>query len=146
MTLLVAAVIVHDTAADRVLLIQRGPQAKFAPGHWDLPVGKADSGEPVTHAAVRELREETGLVVAPANLRLAHVIHSSLGVEAPNGFLTVVFAARQWSGEARNAEPAKHAQVVWRPADRLPTPFVATTGNALTQYLAQGQQVTLDGW
>ena len=32
MTLLVAAVIVHDTANDRVLLLQRGPNAKFAQG------------------------------------------------------------------------------------------------------------------
>jgi len=32
MTLLVAAVIVHDTQAGRVLLLQRGSEAKFAQG------------------------------------------------------------------------------------------------------------------
>lgn len=59
-TLLVAAVIVHDQTADQVLLLQRAPNAKFAPQHWDLPVGKADKGEVVTATAARELKEETG--------------------------------------------------------------------------------------
>jgi 8-oxo-dGTP pyrophosphatase MutT (NUDIX family) len=146
MTLLVAAVIVHDLETNQVLLIQRGPGAKFAPGHWDLPVGKSDPGEAITHTAIRELHEETGLVVDPADLRLAHVIHSSWGVEAPNGFLTVVFVTNVWSGEPVNGEPTKHAQVAWVSTDALPTPFVATTGNALTQYLSDGPEITLDGW
>src|SRR5690606_23200700 len=55
MTLLVAAVIVHDKAANRVVLLQRSDQAKFAKGKWDLPVGKSDPGEPITETAVREL-------------------------------------------------------------------------------------------
>jgi hypothetical protein len=38
MTLLVA-VIVHDEATNRVVLLQRGHNAKFAQGMWDLPVG-----------------------------------------------------------------------------------------------------------
>lgn len=65
MTLLVAAVIVHDEATNRVVLLQRGQDAKFAQGLWDLPVGKSEPGEPITETAVRELYEETGLVVKP---------------------------------------------------------------------------------
>lgn len=35
---------------------------------WDIPKGIADAGEDFTSAAVRELREETGLQVDPAAL------------------------------------------------------------------------------
>ncbi|WP_328501658.1 NUDIX domain-containing protein [Streptomyces sp. NBC_00457] len=146
MTLLVAAVIVHDKATNRVVLLQRSQNAKFAQGMWDLPVGKSDPGEPITETAVRELYEETGLTVKPESLKIAHIIHGSWGVEAPNGFLTVVFAAHEWTGKPENREPRKHAQVRWVDTDAIPEEFVDTTASALRQYLAEGQQVTLDGW
>ncbi|WP_416964031.1 NUDIX domain-containing protein [Streptomyces sp. Agncl-13] len=147
MTVLVAAVIVHDKAARRVLVLQRGDHAKFGRGMWDLPVGKNEPGEPVTETAVRELYEETGIVVDAASLKVVHVVHAALGVEAPGGFLTVVFAADEWSGEAENREPLKHAQVRWVEVDALPEEFVRGNGLALRQYLDGVEpQVSLHGW
>lgn len=134
-TLLVAAVIVHDQAASRILLLQRGSGSKFAPLHWDLPQGKADKGESVTAAAARELKEETGLTVDPATLKIAGIIHGAWGVEAPNGFLTVVFAARSWQGEPVNAEPRKHAQIGWFPVNKVPAELVPDRREALLGYL-----------
>ncbi|MFF4988203.1 NUDIX domain-containing protein [Streptosporangium saharense] len=146
MTLLVAAVIVHDRETDQVVLLQRGPRAKFAQGMWDLPVGKSEPGEPITHTAIRELKEETGLSVQPGSLRLAHIIHGARGVEAPNGFLTVVFAVHEWSGTLTNGEPDKHAQVRWTHTTELPHDFVSTTASALHRYLAGGPDISLDSW
>ncbi|MFF3546684.1 NUDIX domain-containing protein [Streptomyces platensis] len=146
MTLLVAAVIVHDKATNRVVLLQRSQDAKFAQGMWDLPVGKSEPGEPITETAVRELYEETGLTVKPEALKVAHIIHGAWGVEAPNGFLTVVFAAHEWTGDPENREPRKHAQVCWVDVSSVPEAFVGTTAAALQHYLAGGPQVSLDGW
>ncbi|MDJ1135037.1 NUDIX domain-containing protein, partial [Streptomyces iconiensis] len=140
------AVIVHDKATNRVLLLQRGPNAKFAQGQWDLPVGKNDPGESITDTAVRELYEETGLTVKPESLRVAHLIHSARGIEAPNGFFTVVFTTHDWTGEPENREPFKHAQVCWFNTAEIPKDFVNTTASALHRYLVDGPQVSLDGW
>ncbi|WAL96917.1 NUDIX domain-containing protein [Streptomyces sp. Je 1-369] len=146
MTLLVAAVIVHDQATNRVVLLQRSQNAKFTQGMWDLPVGKSEPGEPVTETAVRELYEATGLTVKPESLKVAHIIHGAWVVEAPNGFLTVVFVTHEWTGEPENREPRKHGRVRWADADAVPEEFVDTTASALHGYLASGQQVPLDGW
>ncbi|MFI6409234.1 NUDIX domain-containing protein [Streptomyces sp. NPDC050548] len=135
MTLLVAAVIVHDRAEGRVVLIQRGEQAKFGRGMWDLPVGKNEPGEPVTETAVRELYEETGIVVSPESLKVVHLVHAAGGVGAPHGFLTVVFVTDKWSGDPENREPLKHAQVRWVQVDAVPEEFVRGNGQALRQYL-----------
>ncbi|MFD3805798.1 NUDIX domain-containing protein [Streptomyces sp. NPDC058619] len=147
MTVLVAAVIVHDRAERRVVILQRGERAKFARGMWDLPVGKSEPGEPITVTAVRELYEETGLTVEPEALEVAHVVHGAWGVEAPNGYLTVVFAAHAWSGEPENREPEKHARVCWADVDDLPGDFVPSSAGALYRHLgAAGVEVSLRGW
>jgi 8-oxo-dGTP pyrophosphatase MutT (NUDIX family) len=44
---------------------------------WDIPKGEAEPGEDFATAAARELHEETGLSVAPANLA-ALGVHSYL--------------------------------------------------------------------
>ncbi|MFD5318953.1 NUDIX domain-containing protein [Streptomyces sp. NPDC127098] len=146
MTLLAAAVLVHDLAERRVVLLQRGPEAKFAPGHWDLPVGKSDPGEPVTLTAARELAEETGLVVDPAELRLAHVVHGAHGVESPGGFVTVIFTAHRWSGTLDNREPEKHSRAEWVPVDAIPEPLVFGEERVIHRCLAGDPGVSLPGW
>ncbi|MGK5529046.1 NUDIX domain-containing protein [Streptomyces sp. URMC 129] len=147
MTLLVAAVVVHDRETDRIVLLQRGPEAKFGRGLWDLPVGKSDPGEPITATAVRELKEETGLTVDPADLRLAHVIHAAHGVESPNGFLTVVFVTHRWRGTLVNAEPHKHSRVAWVSTREIPEEIVFSADRVIERCLgADGPGITLHGW
>ena len=54
----VGAVIVRD---DRVLLVKRGKPPLL--GEWSLPGGVLECGETLREGAIREAREETGLVV-----------------------------------------------------------------------------------
>ena len=61
--LAVGAVIVE---AERVLLVRRGTEP--LKGHWSLPGGLLEVGESLTEGVKREVREETGLVVAPVEL------------------------------------------------------------------------------
>ncbi|MGW9207846.1 NUDIX domain-containing protein [Embleya sp. NPDC055664] len=147
MVMLAVSVIVHDQTNGRVVLLRRGENKAFAPGMWSLPSGKGAPGEPITHTAVRELHEETGVKVAPEALRLVHVTHSAHSPDAPEGFVVLVFAAREWDGEPVNAEPGKHSAVAWVDTDDLPSEFVPSTRYALQRYLAgEYPEVAVDGW
>lgn len=59
----VGAVVVEE---GRVLLVRRGTEP--LKGHWSLPGGLIELGEPLLAAVVREVREETGLTVDPVEL------------------------------------------------------------------------------
>lgn len=59
----VGAVIVHQ---GRVLLVQRGREPMK--GRWSIPGGLVETGEMLSEAVVREVREETGLEVEPVEL------------------------------------------------------------------------------
>jgi hypothetical protein len=73
--------------------------------------------------------------VDPASLKIAGIIHGAWGVEAPNGFLPVIFTARSWDGEPVNTEPRKHARVAWFPVDRIPSDLVPDWCEAFLGYL-----------
>jgi ADP-ribose pyrophosphatase YjhB (NUDIX family) len=59
----VGAVIVSE---GRVLLVQRGREPMK--GHWSLPGGLVELGESLEVGVIREVEEETGLLVEPVEL------------------------------------------------------------------------------
>lgn len=59
----VGAVVVSE---GRVLLVRRGKEP--LKGHWTLPGGALELGETLLAGAVREVREETGLIVEAVEL------------------------------------------------------------------------------
>lgn len=65
-------VVIHTPALD-VLLLERA----IRPGYWQSVTGSIDApDEPLEQAAVREVREETGIVAAPASLLRWNVINT----------------------------------------------------------------------
>ncbi len=63
-------ILVRDAAPDlEVLLVLRSPHSRFMPDVWVFPGGALEPGEDAREAAVRELREETGVGgLAPGGL------------------------------------------------------------------------------
>jgi 8-oxo-dGTP pyrophosphatase MutT (NUDIX family) len=59
----VCVVTQHDVPA--LLITRRAPTLRNHAGQWALPGGRRDPGESARDAALRELREETGVEVTP---------------------------------------------------------------------------------
>jgi 8-oxo-dGTP pyrophosphatase MutT (NUDIX family) len=55
-----AAVVMDDQ--ERVLLVRRSEKERFLPRVWGVPCGKLEPGESSQDGALRELKEETGLL------------------------------------------------------------------------------------
>ena len=105
----VGAVIV---AAGRVLLVQRGSEPMK--GSWSLPGGLVELGEELLHAVVREVREETCLMVQP--LELIEVLDRirRQGERVQYHYVVADYLCRVTGGELRAASDADEARWVER--------------------------------
>lgn len=113
----------------RVLLLRRG-HTGWKDGCLSLPAGAHDGGEPLASAAARELREEIGVVVEPASLRLVHLMHCRSG-DTDTEWLGAFFRADRWSGEPRLMESDKHDHLGWYDVDHLPDDVIPYTAQGI---------------
>lgn len=110
----------------QVLLLRRHGTG-YEDGNYSVPAGHLDGGETVTAAAAREAREEVGVAVAEADLRVVGVMHRRAEDERIDFFLK----ATRWTGEVANREPAKCDGLRWAAPDRLPANVVPYVRRAL---------------
>lgn len=89
---------------DEVLLIRRGRPPRQ--GQWSLPGGRIEPGERAVDAALRELREETG--VEAELLGLVDVV-DGLFPEAGVHYVLIDYAARWTGGEPCAGDDADDA-------------------------------------
>jgi len=111
----------------RLLLVKRlkPPEA----GHWSLPGGKVDFGEPVADAVKREAFEELGVEIALSRpLGLVEMI----GIDGQH-WVSPIYEAAIAAGEPVNREPEKHAGFVWADLDAPPTPLALAARQAIAR-------------
>ncbi|MFU8829587.1 MAG: (deoxy)nucleoside triphosphate pyrophosphohydrolase [Phycisphaerales bacterium] len=118
-----------DPDAARVLITQRCATTVYA-GYWEFPGGKVEVGESPADCAVREIREEVGLVVKAVQ-RLAVIEHTyEHGTVRLNAWV------------CREVEPGGEAQPIevdalrWCTLDEIPWDEFLPANSAIVRELA----------
>ena len=128
--LIVVAAALFD-AAGRVL-VQRRPSHKHHGGLWEFPGGKLELGETPEAALVRELDEELGVMVNPADL-----VPLTFGTDhgGERQLLLLLYRAERWRGapEARDGQTLR-----WLAVDALAALDMPPADRPLVTALAGG--------
>lgn len=96
------------------VLLMRRKNTGFFDGLYSLPGGHVEEGESLRAAAVREMREETGLDLSQAEWENLGVIHRRSDSNRIDFFLR----PRWWQGEPVINEPDKCDALTWaRPSE-----------------------------
>ena len=99
--------------AEGRILIAKRPAGKSLPGLWEFPGGKIKDGEVPEAALVRELCEELGLTVAPADLTpLTFASHDY----ADFHLFMPLYLCRRWRG---SPEAHEHDAIAWARPEEL---------------------------
>lgn len=126
-----ASVCVHDPLAKQVLLARRLTEPYL--GYWAFPGGTLDEGESSLEAAARELREETGLDLAPLRPEASHTVCVAVGEGTP-GYRVTNYLVR--TRTALEAKASSEVEPEWLSLEEAVTrrPMAAGTRRVLRAY------------
>ena len=102
------------THGEDVLLLRGAAGKRIWPNRYNGVGGHVEPGEDVQTAALREIREETGLQVH--GLRLRGVINIPVDEETNTGIVVFVFTA---TASTRDVRPSEEGTLEWVARDRL---------------------------
>ena len=106
--------------ADGALLLTTRPAGKVYAGYWEFPGGKLEAGESVEQALRRELMEEIGVTIGPAQ------VWKVTEHDYPHALVRLHWCkVYEWSGELQMREGQAMSWQPWPPTVRpvLPGAF-----------------------
>lgn len=103
---------------DGKLLLQRRANTGWEDGKYTVPAGRVDVGEMPAETVVREIKEETGLIIPPENVELVFVDY------VKDHTVNFCFKVTEFEGEPRIAEPEYCDDMIWVEPTQLPENMV----------------------
>jgi mutator protein MutT len=125
--LIYCAVYVFLRRDGKVYLTRRAGTG-YRDGMYSLPAGHVEEGETLTEAMMRELREETGLSVPAAHLKLAHAMYRRCDDRT---YADYYYVCDAWNGEPQITEPDKCDAAMWVDENALPPEAIPEVRHAL---------------
>ena len=113
---------------DSKIFFLRRANTGWADGHLTLPSGHVDKGDMPRETAVKETKEEAGVVVAPEDLEFVHVDYIR------DKYVNFYFKATKWEGEPKIGEPDLASEAVWADKHNLPNDVIEQLKNMFKQY------------
>lgn len=98
---------------DETFMLRRA-NTGWADGMWTVPSGHVEKGESVVEAAIKETKEEAGVIVKAEDLTFVHS-HA-----VTDEYINFYFTATKWEGEPYLAEPEKCSEVSWVKLSEIP--------------------------
>jgi len=119
---------------NKILLLKR--KGSHGHGQWSLPGGYQEFGERLKDCAVREVKEETGLVINKAELQFVSLSEQLDYFQTDNKHcLTVGFVIDyQGSQEPEIKEPDKSSAIGWFDLDQLPADLFAPSRDNISNF------------
>jgi len=125
---------------DKIAFVLRS-NTSWMNGYYGLPSGKVEKDENFINAAIREAKEEVGIVITEANLKHVLTVHRKEGME----WVDVYFEATAYDGELHNAEPHMHSELAWLDPMNLPDNVISSVKGAL-QAISESKTYYEYGW
>lgn len=115
----------------RILVGKR--KGSHAP-YWSIPGGHLELGETFEETAIREVQEETGLLIKSPKV-IAITNNLKTFQEENKHYISVCLKAKYPGGKAKNREPEKCDGWRWVTPDNLPQPHFEASEQSIACYL-----------
>ena len=116
---------------DTHIFLLRRANTGWSDGLLTVPAGHVDKGDNVIESAIKETKEEAGVLITADDLELIHVDYLL------DEYVNFYFRATSWVGEPKVGEPDMASEGLWCDKNNLPDDLVPPLKNLFIQL---GQQ------
>ena len=128
---------------DQILMLRRY-NTGYKDGYYSFVAGHIEPGESATDAIIREAAEEAGILLSPADLEFAQVVHRRC--EDGLIYYDLFFRATEWKGNITNVEPHKCDDLRWFLLAQLPEKTIPYIRKVINNIYTNNEAYLEIGW